>query len=55
MSINNCILKLLNIKEENVNFKQNFIEERIIKGKRSLVYMGYLSNNIIKCLKKKTI
>ena len=51
MSINNCILKLLNIKEENVNFKENFVEERIIKGKRSLVCMGYLSNNIIKCPK----
>ena len=51
MSINNCILKSLNIKEENVNFKENFVEERIIKGKRSLVCMGYLSNNIIKCPK----
>lgn len=51
MSINNCILKLLNIKEENVYFKENFVEERIINKKRSLVYMGYLSNNIIKCPK----
>ena len=33
MSINNCILKLLNIKEENVNFKENFVEEKKIKGK----------------------
>lgn len=51
MSINNCILKSLNMKEENVNFKENFVEERIINKKRSLVYMGYLSNNIIKCPK----
>lgn len=41
MSINNCILKSLNMKDKNVNFKENFVEERIIKKKRSLVYIGY--------------
>ena len=39
------------MKDKNVNFKENFVEERIIKGKRSLVYIGYLSNNITKCSK----
>ena len=49
MSINNCILKSLNLKEKNVKFKENFVEERKINGKRSLVYMGYLYNNYEYC------
>ena len=49
MSINNCIVKLLNLKEENVKFKENFVEERKINGKRSLIYMGYLYNNYEYC------
>ena len=49
MSINNCIVKSLNLKEENVKFKENFVEERKINGKRSLIYMGYLYNNYEYC------
>lgn len=43
MSHNYYILKSLNLKEENIFFKDNYLEERFIKGKRSLVYSGYLS------------
>ena len=39
MSINNSILKILNLKEENVIFKENFVEERKIKEKRSLIFI----------------
>ena len=49
MSINNYILKILNIKEENVIFCENFVEERKIKGNRSLVFNGYLYNNYEYC------
>ena len=49
MSINNCILKILNMKEENVKFEENFVEERKIKGKRCLVYIGYLFNKYDFC------
>lgn len=45
MSINNYILKILNIKEENVIFCENFVDEKEIKGNRSLVFNGYLYNN----------
>lgn len=49
MSINNSILKILNMKDENIKFNENFIEERIIKNKRSLVFKGYLENNFEYC------
>ena len=49
MSITNCILKTLNMEEKNITFYENFVEERNIKGKRSLVYMAYLSNEVSKC------
>ena len=49
MSINNCILKTLNLKDENIKFEENFVEERKMKGKRCLVYIGYLENNIEYC------
>ena len=49
MSINNCILKILNMKDINLNFSENFVEEREIKGTRSLIYMGYLSNEMNSC------
>ena len=32
MSINNSILKLLNMKDKNLNFTENFVEERNIKN-----------------------
>lgn len=37
MSINNSILKLLNMKDKNLNFNENFVVEREIKNKRCLV------------------
>ena len=51
MSINNCILKTLNMEDKNVIFNDFFVEERKIKGKRSLVYLGYLKNNFEYCPK----
>ena len=45
MSINNSILKILNLKEENVNFNENFVEERKIKKrliKRMLEIRGFI-------------
>ena len=42
MSINNCILKTLNMEDKNIKFYDNFVEERKIKEKRSLIYKGYL-------------
>ena len=51
MSINNCILKTLNMEEENIKFFDNFVEEKEIKGKRSLIYKGYLENNFEYCPK----
>ena len=44
MSINNCILKTLNMEDQNIIFDEIFVEERKINKKRSLVYLGYLSN-----------
>ena len=41
MSITNSILKLLNMKDFNLIFGENFIEERKIKNKRCLVFLGY--------------
>lgn len=49
MSINNCILKTLNLKDKNIKFEENFVEERKIKGNRCLVYIGYLENNFECC------
>lgn len=51
MSITNSITKLLNIKDKNLNFNENFLEERKIKGKRCLVIKGYLSNSFEYCPK----
>ena len=45
MSIINSILKILNMKDPNLIFNENFIEEREIKNKRCLVFLGYLKNN----------
>ena len=42
MSINNSILKLLNMKDKNLNFTENFVEERNIKNRRSLVIKTFL-------------
>lgn len=49
MSITNSILKLLNMKDPNLIFNENFIEERKIKNKRCLVFLGYLKNDFEFC------
>ena len=49
MSISNCILKTLNLKDKNIKFEEEFVEERKIKGNRCLVYIGYLENNFEFC------
>ena len=41
MSIINSILKTLNMKDNNLIFNENFVEERQIKSKRCLVFLGY--------------
>ena len=51
MSITNSITKLLNMEDDNLNFDENFLEERNIKGKRSLIIKGYLENKIEYCPK----
>ena len=39
------------MEDKNVIFNDFFVEERKIKGKRSLVYLGYLQNNFEYCPK----
>ncbi len=51
MSINNSILKILNMEDKNIKFYENFIEERKISNKRSLVIVGYLKNKYECCPK----
>lgn len=60
MSINNSIIKILNMEDKNIKFKENFIEERKIDKKRCLVFIGYLENEyeycpICGCINEKTI
>ena len=43
MSQDNYILKTLNMKDENIHFYKEFAIEKNIKGKRSLIYQGYLT------------
>ena len=51
MSITNSITKLLNMEDKNLNFNENFFEERKINKKRCLIIKGYLSNSFECCLK----
>lgn len=51
ISISNSITKLLNFKEENLIFDENFFEERIIKEKRCFIIKCYLYNNYEYCPK----
>ena len=51
MSITNSITKLLNMEDKNLNFNENFLEERKIKGRRCLIIKGYLSNSFEYCPK----
>ena len=39
------------MEDDNLNFDENFLEERNIKGKRSLIIKGYLENKIEYCPK----
>ena len=43
MSQDYYILKTLNMKDENIHFYNDFVNEETIKGKRCLVYNGYLT------------
>ena len=43
MSQDYYILKTLNMKDENIHFYKEFVKEENIKGKRCLVYQGYLT------------
>ena len=51
MSITNSITKLLNMEDKNLNFCENFLEERQIKGRRCLIIKGYLCNSFECCPK----
>lgn len=43
MSQDYYILKLLNMKDENIHFYKEFVKEETVKGKRCLIYQGYLT------------
>ena len=43
MSKNYYIFKTLNMKDKNIYFYKEFVKEENIKGKRSLVYQGFLT------------
>ncbi len=51
MSLSNSITKLLNFKEDNLIFDENFFESKIIKNKKCFVIKGYLFNNYEFCPK----
>lgn len=51
MSLSNSITKLLNFKEDNLIFDENFFEIRTIKNKKCFVIKGYLFNNYEYCPK----
>ena len=45
MSLSNSITNLLNFKEDNLIFDENFFENRIVKNKKCSIIKGYLFNN----------
>ena len=49
MSLSNSITKLLNFKEDNLIFDENFFEIRTIKNKKCFVIKGYLFKLIFIC------
>lgn len=49
MSITNSILKMLNMKDKNINFDENYLEEITVNGKRSLIFRGYLDVDLKCC------
>jgi hypothetical protein len=40
MSHRNYLLKILNLKDENIVFNENFYSEEVIKGIKSQIYHG---------------
>lgn len=50
LSITNSILKILNMLDNNLHFAENFVNEEEIKGKRSLVFYGYLDKKPKYCI-----
>lgn len=51
MSLSNSITKLLNFKDNNLIFDENFFESRTIKNKKCSIIKGYLFNNYEFCPK----
>ena len=49
MSNNNYITQILNLKDKNIFFKENFYKEENIKGVTHKIFEGYLSYNPICC------
>lgn len=51
MSYNNYITQILNLKDKNIFFKENFYKEEKINGVTNKIFEGYLSYNPICCPK----
>lgn len=51
MSLSNCITNLLNFKEKNLIFDENYFESRIINDVRCTIIKGYLKNDFEYCPK----
>lgn len=49
MSINNCILKTLNMEDKNIIFNENFVKKIKINNKNCLVYTAYLKSEYECC------
>ena len=52
MSHNYCILKSLNLKDNNITFDQEFVTNEVIRGVSSLVYhakLTYIPHRCDKC------
>ena len=49
MSLSNSITNLLNFKEDNLIFNENFFGNRIIKNKKCSIIKWYLKNNFEFC------
>ena len=51
MSLTNIILKTLNLRDTNIKFYEKSITEKVVKGKRSLIYHAYLTYEVETCPK----
>jgi len=49
MSQYNCIVKMLNLKDENISFNEKFYSEELINDVNSQVYYGTLTYQPVKC------